>query len=172
MFRSAEASLAAVKARRGAQPPSFSGHNYGLSIDVDVDWCLKKGRFASKLDLDSYLELHGWQCHRRDHKLEFEAWHYNWRIDVYLKATDKTTAPALERKIQDLYGEKLKLTKSQAQECLKRLGLYNGTVDGILGPLSREAIAAFQRAWQIQDPPQTLGSRTQRLLAYVSAPRI
>src|SRR3990172_9368429 len=37
MFRSAEASLQARRERRGAQRPGFSGHNFGFSIDIDVD---------------------------------------------------------------------------------------------------------------------------------------
>src|SRR5688500_12553699 len=41
VLRSAESSLNAVKAGRGAQRPGFSGHNYGFSIDLDVDWMLK-----------------------------------------------------------------------------------------------------------------------------------
>ena len=41
--------------------------------------------------------------------------------------------------------EKRKLQVMRVQIALKQLGLYNGEIDGILGPKTREAITFFQR---------------------------
>ena len=182
MFRSADASLQAVQERRGAQPPGFSGHNYGFSIDLDVDWMLssKGGRFVSKQGLDDFMLAHEWRCHRRDHKVEFECWHYNYDIEKYLRDDEKTTAPALERKIQAVYGKGFQLTAIEAQIALQGLKLYSGAIDGKLGPLSMQAVQAFQRTWTpsksnyktsqtLKAESGMLGPVTKRLLAYVSA---
>jgi len=37
------------------------------------------------------------------------------------------------------------MTKTQIQEALAKLGLYKGAIDGIVGPLTKRAIKAFQK---------------------------
>lgn len=174
MLRSAESSLAAVRAGRGAQPPGWSGHNYGLSVDLDVEWTLRRQSWK-KSDLDAFMANHGWYCHRRDSKLDHESWHFNhfgtdttrWR---WLKACEgaRTTAPGLEAKIQYLYGAQIKLGAHDTQAALKKLGLYSGAIDGITGPLTKEALGAFARAWRLEGKP---AAALQRTLAFVAADR-
>ena len=180
MYRSAEASLMAVRAKRGALPPGVSPHGYGLAIDLDITATLRLQRLSSdpedKADLDTALEDYGWYCHRKDHRRGFEDWHYNYLGGVdqakWLTACKrtKTTAPAVEARIQSLYGPWLTQDVAGVQTLLSQLGMYSGAIDGKLGPLSQEAIRAFQRAWGLREDGKA-GPRTQRTLAFVTAKR-
>lgn len=175
MFRSPESSLAAVRSGRGAKPPGYSGHNYGLSIDIDImpTWS-RIGGIALRLDkgaLDEHFEQYGWYCHRRDHLIGSEAWHYNhlgYEANADIRPRAHSTAGALETKIMRLYGGQFELGETAAQMALARLRLYSGELDGVLGPLSREAICAFQRTWGLK-ATGSLDATTQRTLAYVAA---
>jgi hypothetical protein len=174
MLRSAESSLLACQQKRGVQPPAFSGHNYGLSIDVHVADCLRRFRM-DKRTLDGFLAAAGWHCHRKDHALGAESWHFNYlgrgaEAHRYLAASAKasTTLAALEAKIQDRYGAAMKLSAVAIQTALQRLSMYSGALDGDLGALSKQAIQVFQRAWQL-DPSGKPDARTQRTLAFVAA---
>ena len=174
IFRSAESSLAAVQAGRGAQPPGYSGHNYGLAVDVAVDETLKRHgwKYAQLL---SFLAERGWHCYCRDGKRGKEDWHFNFlgtnagRILQLVDPTRRSTwATAAELLIKTYYPDALTLSPGGIQQCLAKIGFYRGEIDGLLGPLSRQAIAAFARAWGL-DPEATLSPRLQRTLAYVSA---
>ena len=174
MWRSADSSLHASLEKRGVQRPAFSGHNFGLSIDLDVRDCMDRWH-ASKRTLDALMASQGWYCHRKDHVLDSESWHFNFLgvgqvAQRYLAQSSRapSTAPALEAKIQDMYGADMDLSAVQLQAALRRAHLYTGDLDGILGPLSRRAILSFQRAW---DLPATgvADTVTQRTLAFVTA---
>jgi len=174
MWRSADSSLQASLEKRGVQRPAFSGHNYGLSIDLDVRDCMDR-LHMSKRALDDFMASQGWYCHRKDHVLDSEGWHFNFLgiggdAERYLaqSARAQSTAPALEAKIQELYGADLDLPALQVQAALRRAHLYTGDLDGILGPMSRRAILSFQRAWEL---PATgvADTVTQRTLAFVTA---
>ena len=171
MLRSAESSLAAMQAGRGAKPPGFSGHNYGLSVDLDVDWMLRRGgAFKDKEHLDEFMNANGWFCHRGDHKLEFECWHYNYFPFKY-DQSGKSSASTLEAQIIDLYGPGFKLDAAGAQAALKKLGMYSGAIDGKFGTLSREALRAFARAWNLPEQ-DVIGQATARTLAFVAAEQV
>jgi hypothetical protein len=170
MFRSAEASLLAVRTRAGSQPPAFSAHNYGLAIDLDIDRTRRAVGAQTKKSLDHWMAERGWFCHRRDSRDAMEAWHYNFEVDSLIGSGERTTAPAVERKIQLLYGSAFQLDARGVQRALKQLGLYAGEVDGDIGPLSRTAISAFQRAWSLRVDGDA-GTMTKRTLAYVTASR-
>ena len=180
MYRTAESSLAAHRSGRGAQMPGYSGHGYGFSIDIDVDWMLnaKGGRFLTKASLDGFMADHGWLCHLRGHERGREDWHYNFGVSEFLADTDARTSTALERKIQATYGSQLKLSISECQGYLRRLGLYHGAIDDIPGPMTREATEAFQRAWRLDVWKHSaaelgaLGPKTQRVLAFVAAEKV
>ncbi len=174
MWRSADSSLSASLEKRGVQRPAFSGHNFGLSIDLDVRDCMDR-LHMSKRALDDFMASQGWYCHRKDHVLDAESWHFNFlgvgeEGQRYLtkSARAQSTAPALEAKIQELYGADLDLSALQVQAALRRAHLYTGDLDGIPGPMSRRALLSFQRAW---DLPATgvADSVTQRTLAFVTA---
>lgn len=168
MYRSAEGSLLAVKTRAGSQRPGYSGHNMGLSVDMDVTKTMKRVGVTTKAALDAWLEESNWFCHRRDHLRKMEEWHANFDIKAFIKPSDKTTAPALERKILSLYGEGFKLDAVEIQTALKKLSLYKGSLDGKLGPLSRTALEIFQRAWALPATGKT-DVMTVRTLAFVTA---
>jgi hypothetical protein len=171
MLRSAASSLEAVRSGRGAQPPGFSGHNYGLSIDIEVDEAMKAIGVDSKEELDRFMELRGWYCHRRDGKRGREDWHYNYlRLlgsDLVIPARFKTTSGYLEALIQRLYGDVLKPDDKTCQTYLRELMFYRGAIDGKIGPQSREAVRAFQRAWGIKETAK-LDKKTRRTLAFVA----
>lgn len=173
-LRSAESSLNAVKRGRGAQPPGYSAHNYGLAIDLSTTATRRRGSIKSKAVLDEIMEAHGWFCHRRDHLLEHESWHYNF-LGVGYKVSPKqrTTSPDVEALMLQRYGADLAPNDTECQVMLKELRMYSGAIDGDIGPLSREAISAFQRAWASPKLHTTgkLDDRTRRTLAFVTAER-
>lgn len=173
-LRSADSSLNAVKRGRGAQPPGYSAHNYGLAVDLSTTATMRRGGIRTKAVLDDLMESHGWFCHRRDHLLEHESWHYNF-LGVGYKVSPKqrTTSPDVEALILQRYGADLAPSDTECQVMLKALRMYSGAIDGDIGPLSREAISIFQRAWASPKLHTTgkLDDRTRRTLAFVTAER-
>lgn len=174
MLRTAEQSLLARATKTGVQPPGFSAHNFGLAIDIDVSAMLARTGL-SKAAFDARMAGVGWWCHRKDDAPAAEWWHYNWlgpeplaRPFLAASARSANTGSAVEAKISQLYGPSFTLSDRGVQEALGVLRLYRGEMDGRLGPRSREAIAAFQRAWGLE-ATGVADARTQRTLATVSA---
>ena len=60
------------------------------------------------------------------------------------------------------------MTDRQKQHLLGFLGLYNGAVDGVWGPKSREAALAFQRQWQIPED-DSFGLESQEKIRQILA---
>lgn len=180
VLRSAESSLAAVAAGRGAQPPGYSGHNFGNSVDLAVDRVLRDAG-VDYGQLVAFMGTGGWACHRRDGKRGKEDWHFNYfggAVGTYVALTDPakpgTWARAVGQLITDQYGAGFTLSPLEVQAALAKVGLYSGELDGDIGPLSRAAIAAFRRTWKL--PPAPPGGpsgvtdlRLQRTLAFVAA---
>jgi hypothetical protein len=175
MLRSAEASLSARSRGRGAQRPGYSGHNFGFCIDLAVRNTMKRLGVKSKRELDSWMASKGWVCHRRDHKRDHEEWHYNYfgrNQSKWVFDKDRKTSSGLERMLTHKYGRWWhRMSNEDAQRGLTRLGMYDGDVDGALGPISKESIRAFQRAWLIKESG-SLSVMTRRTLAYVTSDRI
>lgn len=168
IYRSAEASLRAAREKRGVQPPGFSGHNFGVSIDVRVDEMLRVTGLSYP-DFCRAMERRRWYPYRRDHSRGFEDWHFNWVPETADAALgERRWDRVAEHVIQHLYGPDLALTPKEIQSELLKLRFYRGQVDGILGPLSAEAVRAFQRAWGLVDDGDP-GPKTQRTLAFVAA---
>lgn len=175
IYRSPEASLAARRSKRGVQPPGYSGHNFGFSFDLDIAETLRvmKIRYVELIEL---LRQYGFHCHRRDLASSAdESWHQNYfgeEADGLLKLLDpqqpRTWATPLEAKIVQVYGTSFTFDAKELQAQLSRLWLYRGEVDGKEGPLTREAVAAFQRAWGLADDG-IAGPRTRRVLAVVAS---
>lgn len=175
MFRSPESSLAAVRSGRGARPPGYSAHNYGLAIDLDVGKTMRSLRTSSKIDLDRAMSTRGWLCHRIDGKitsLKGESHHYNYLGPGYENPRGATsTAAAIEARIVRLYGAAWRTIDPRvAQAQLARLGLYHGDLDGKIGPISCEAIRAFRRCWGLPDGAR-IDAQMYRTLVYVAAGR-
>jgi hypothetical protein len=170
MFRSPESSLQAMQEKRGVQPPGFSAHNFGLAIDIDVDAMLAALK-CTKTVLDVTMASKGWYCHRRDHARGMEDWHYNFLGDNAVRylagASPTSTSAAIEMRLVDQFRDDLVLLPEEVQEALTKLRFYAGAIDGSLGPRSKQAVAAFQRAWKL---PETslVDRRTERTLALVS----
>lgn len=177
ILRSADASLAALRTKRGVQPPGFSGHNFGFSFDLDLGASLR-ALDMTYAQLLARLEASHFFCHRLDGSVHAsEAWHFNFLTespgDYLAKAEVKdprTWARPVELLIQERYGHTFQPSPGALQLALADLGYYGGAIDGILGPLSREAIRAFQRAFNLIEtsPPD---ARTLRTLVFVASTR-
>ncbi len=174
MLRSPTVSLWAAKQKRGVQPPGYSGHNFGLCVDIAVDATLDEAGISYSQLLD-VMRRHGWHCHRRDGNRGFEDWHFNWLgeeseavryLAEALTRNPRTWAIPVEQRIQHIYGADLALGTEGAQVLLRALKLYDGEVDGISGPLTRMALNLFQRQWSLPIT-RALDPRTQRVLAVV-----
>lgn len=173
MWRSGESSLAAQASKRGVQAPAFSGHNFGVSFDLDVDYTLKALgiNYAHLLTL---LEAHGWHCYRRDGQRGSEDWHFNYfgpdAAAFLAKITQAhvTWQLGAEQAIQKRYPSAscFVLAPADIQTALKKLGMYSGDVDGKLGPQSLQGVGAFCRAWKL---PEGTGGNFARTLAFVAA---
>ena len=176
IWRSGESSLAAVVAGRGAQAPGFSGHNFGVSFDVDVAFtCHALGTAGRPLPYSELLALlarYGWHCYRRDGGRGPEEWHFNYlgadAPAVLGSLTRVTWAGAAEAAILKRYpAATFALAPADIQAALAKVGLYHGDVDGKIGPLSLQAVGAFCRAWRL--PDGRTDGRFARTLAFVSA---
>ncbi len=169
MYRSGGSSLLAMSQKRGVQPAGFSMHNFGLAVDLDVSKSIKRAGLNDKADLDRWMAILGWHCHRLDHRDASEMWHFNWFPNGRdTRAGETSTAPSAEREIQARFGEQFKLGSADIQRCLAKLGLYSGAIDGKIGPLSLQAIEAFERAWKLTKHRE----RLQRTLAFVSGEKL
>lgn len=175
MYRSAKASFrrkyeGRVFPRRGVARPAFSAHNFGFAMDVAVDRTLEGGGFADKAHMDSAFAVHGWFCHRTDHRRGSEDWHYNF-LGPNFKPTGKRTSGDIEARIKTLYSRWWSLSTLQIQMCLKQLGYKPGPFDGVLGKGTKGAIRGFQKDWRLK-ADGVPGDMTCRTLWYICAERI
>lgn len=173
MWRSAESTLAALETKRGVKAPGYSAHGYGLAIDVAVDQTmLRLG--CTYPELTEILAAHGWHCHRRDGERGHEAWHFNFlgsrdRAAIILGHAQPENPGSwgqdAEVAIQFAYPEVTdRMEPNEIQMDLALLGLYHGTVDGVLGRQSQAAAQAFARAWRCPEHGPTF-ERTLRFVA-------
>lgn len=178
LLRSAESSLSAVRRGRGAQPPGYSLHNFGVALDIDITPTMRAVGAKTKAALDAWMRERGWWCHRVDGQLGHEAWHYNYlrageqlgHGPVTISPRVRSTAGYAEELVQRLYSAQLAPDDRACQEALARLRLYAGPIDGDVGPLTREAVRVFRRGWGLADGDR-LDPRTRRTLALVAADR-
>ncbi len=176
IYRPPDISLNAMKTKQGVQPPGFSGHNFGLSMDLTVDEILQSKKWGYQKLLE-VMEAHRWYCHRRDGAAgvgKSEYWHFNYlpnaalRLNLADPKKSSTWAAPVEAEIKDRYGKQFELTLIQTQEALRKLRLYSGEVDGEMGPITKRSIEQFQRSWGLS-VDGLLGPRTLRTLAVVTA---
>jgi hypothetical protein len=176
MLRSAQGSLRAVREKRGAADPGYSGHNFGFSIDIAIKATLEKLQLNGKAALDEWMNDRGWFCHRLDNRDAFEAWHYNYLGDGYtdadgtVKSARGSTNGHLQAKIANIYGAQMRLTAKEAQVALASLkpALYHGEADGIWGKWSKAACRSFQRMFDLKQTGD-LDTKTSRTLAFVTS---
>lgn len=174
MWRDPTASLLARRTRRTSQLPGYSAHNFGFAVDLDVKTVLqeKKIRFEDLLHL---LKKRGWYCHRRDNDPDKpEAEHFTYFGDAAQKYLIKATQDPLtwqlpaEVRIIELYGKEFDMDTRTVQEKLRKLALYAGPTTAQKDLYTREAILAFQRAWDLAQSG-SIDQSFSRCLAFVTA---
>ncbi len=173
MWRDPVDSLLARRLKSGPLV-SYSPHNYGLAVDLNVDAILNQKKIRYE-DLLWLMKRRGWYCFRRDgNQDQVGSEHFNFlgdQAEKYLaKSTqDPTTWPTIpELKIWDRYGQDFQMETKEVQVRLAKLGFFTEPFTGQRDMYTREAILAFQRAWdltQTGSPDMTLC----RTLAFVTA---
>lgn len=175
VLRSAAASFKKSSASKGAKPPGWSGHNYGLSIDVALKRTLKLSGWTFAM-LCQKLADYGWHCHVRNlDGSRREAWHFNYlgdQADYYLQHTHigkpATWDNAVEHRIMDFYGTEFERNGIHTQWRLASLDLYEGPIDGERGAATMRSIMSFQDRWGLL-PDGVDGPKTRRVLALVTS---
>lgn len=166
MYRSPESSLQAVRSGRGALRPGYSAHGFGFAIDIDIHTTMKAIKAKTKVELDEFMEKHGFYCHRQDHRIDSEAWHYNF-LGFGAMVSGRLSSDEVEELIMSLYGAELSPSDTECQRLLAKLRMYGGEIDGDIGPRSREAIRVFKRAWGLL-PDDHIDTIFRRTLAFVA----
>ena len=148
MWRSGRASLSAIKRGRPAARPGNSGHNWGMSIDLNLTKVIKnlglKGGWNRKIDSlrDAYSE-YGWIYISPQN----EQWHFN---GLGIGDTDHRGYWAVDHWVNDRWD--LELTVEEIQGALKMASKVwgdggskfdPGKVDDDMGPLTRKALRKF-----------------------------
>lgn len=175
MLRSPESSLSAVKRGKGALPPGRSAHNFGLAIDIDIKRTMINAALKTKKDLDAFMADCDFICHRTDGKMESEAWHYNY-IPSLLVTEFKSRgivrpSAMVEEYIRALYSSSwAEYDTAKFQIALRTMGYYSGEIDGDYGPLTRQGLNAFQRAWMKRESA-TIDDSDRRLMYVVHGHR-
>lgn len=162
--------------RRGTQLPAYSTHNYGLGVDLDVPAILQEKKITYE-DLVYVMRKRGWYAHRRDGVADApESGHFNFlgsEAQTYLDMV--TLDPSTwfrpgEQRIWERYGRYFVPDQEVIQRQLHQLGFFHGEFDLNCDFYMREAVIAFQRAWDLVEngiPDLIL----QRVLAFVAAER-
>jgi hypothetical protein len=176
MWRDPTASLLAKRMKRITQVPGYSPHNYGIAIDIDLKTVLQEKKIRYE-DLLFLLKKRGWVCYRRDGEADKPgSEHFNFLGDDADRYLTKCTMDpitwgyAAETKILERFDSEFQLSAKDVQLKLAQLGLYTGIITGQLDMYTREAILAFQRAWDLNQTGSVDPSLC-RVLAFVSSDR-
>lgn len=184
-YRSPQQQIRALRERRGAQWPGYSGHGEGISVDLDVSASMKLNGFPKKKDLDAYMREYGWVCHllTKDGR-GFEEWHYNYLPEIAKEHTkygarslDELEAEIKRRRkpdwdkfgtfdtTKDFFPKDTSGIKNVVllQWALQKCGFYDGEIDGLWGKHSRAAFAHATMMWGAKN------HSTKRVLAFISA---
>lgn len=174
MWRDAVATMAARRIRKSGQIPGYSPHNYGLSVDLDVEALLEQKKIRYE-DLLWLMKKRGWYCFRRDGVEGQTGYdHFDYlgeSADYYLSKCNQDPATwgnAIEIKIWEFYGQNFQASTKEVQLQLSKIGFFKEPFTEHRDMYTREAIMAFQRAWdliQSGSPDMTLC----RVLAFVTA---
>lgn len=176
MWRDPLSSLLNRRTKRTSQLPGYSPHNYGLAIDLDVKAILEEKKIRYE-DLLRILRKRGWVCHRRDGLIDEPDYdHFNFLGDLAEKYLIKCTMDpaswtnAAELRIWERFGKDFQIELRDVQILLTKLRIYTGQITGMRDMYTREAILAFQRAWDlVQSGAPDMA--TCRVLVYVTAER-
>lgn len=172
ILRGPDESLLAAKSGRGAQMPGYSGHNFGLSFDIDVERTMKEKNWSYE-DVCRAAVNFGFYGYRQDLSRGAEEWHFNYlglhAKDILPRTSDRGKWQyAAEEIIKVYYPRIVPLTTYEIQEGLKKVGMYSGSIDGQIGPLCKTSTSVFCQAWKLGtvDPNN---EHFQRTLAFVTA---
>lgn len=150
VYRSVQTSANIYGSRKGAARPGSSGHNWGLSIDIDVTDAMRLFLVDTKRGLDISMAARGWYCHRLDGVRGHEEWHYNY-FGMWAPQ-GKFSSDDLDRRILQLHPHlKSDFAIDDEQKMLTLAGYECGAIDGIAGPKTRAARAAFRSQHRIGD---------------------
>lgn len=176
MWRDPVSSLVAKRTRRSSQIPGYSPHNYGLGFDIDLKRYLSEKKIRYE-DLLYFLKKRGWFCHRRDGDEKAPgADHFNFLGEApnqyLLKCTmdPVTWDNAAEEKIFERHQSAFRLSTEQVQTQLATIGFYAGEPTGTNDLYTREAVMAFQRAWDLIENGQ-IDMTLCRVVAFVTSHR-
>lgn len=200
LTRSAESSLARMQTAPGlAQPPGWSGHGVGGAFDLDIKASLERGNWSNRTQMDEELAYHGfppfWWVPGANapppNKPGAEVYHHSY-LPIGLRVPrGRSTAVVADGLMLEWYPW-LDLSTWRnplltAQYLLKRLGHYSGALDAgegderNFGPLSKTALAMFQRALMVRSwcrkkgvtdfAEGKLDKATARVLAFCAAER-
>ncbi len=152
IYRSPASSAEAYARKTGVAKPGYSGHNYGISVDLAVDATLKRYKWTYP-QLVNVMINNDWtpfQGKKSDNQYirGKEDWHFNYAGQF---GQDLHGSAVVEGWIRDNIQFDMDIQSIQAM--LAKLKFYHGDADGKIGPLSTEAIKKFQQAWL----PKTFG---------------
>jgi len=153
IFRKPESSFLARKEKgRSVAPPGKSGHNYGVSFDIDVEHALrlftnnKNPRGKRLLELQDKFVMYDWyplnsvrnkllRDPGRKRQIS-EEWHFNYGEEP------------ISSRVEQWYSE-VELDVAELQSILLDLGYNAFPIDGIYGKNTRKAMNAFQKDCRI-----------------------
>lgn len=150
IYRSPAASAAAYRQKTGVARPGDSGHNYGVSIDFDIDRIIK----ANNMDYSTVcknLMAFGWTPYQGINTTGVfqrgkEDWHFNFIGDYADRPSNRAPGGV---QINNWIKNNIKFDSDikSIQSMLLKLKLYHGDIDGVQGPLLNDAIIKFKSAW-------------------------
>ena len=177
MWRDAVSSLVRRRTNINIPLPGYDPHNYGISVTLDIKASLKPKKLSYG-DLIKNLERHDWFCKRRDapecNYTDPGGSQFNYlgkdhgRYLARANLDEKTWSMPSELYIWERYNDYFHLDTADVQQLLSNIGIYKGKISGERDNYTREAIMAFQRAWELIQsgaPDMTLC----RVLSFVTA---
>lgn len=155
MWRDATSSSLSRRIRINTPRPGYDPHNFGLSVDINTKITLEDRKLRYE-DLLRIMKKRGWLCQRRDGEGEKPgSEQFNFFKDEPIRYIEKCTMDpttwdsAAELRIWELHGKSFQLTIKEVQTLLSKISFYAGQLTDTNDVYSREAIMAFQRAWEL-----------------------
>ncbi|MCK5287869.1 MAG: peptidoglycan-binding protein [Candidatus Omnitrophica bacterium] len=78
---------------------------------------------------------------------ENSQWTYQRDTNSFIDSDyeDALSVRSKDEVVKKVYSEPIKLSHKQIQQALKKVGFYQGAIDGKIGPKTKEAIIKFQK---------------------------
>ncbi len=144
IYRSPAASAAAYARKTGVAKPGYSGHNYGISVDVAVDESLKRNSINYD-DLCALMIAFGWtpfQGITGPFKRGKEDWHFNFAGDIgHYRSGASVATSWIDTNID------FDTDLASIQSMLSKLKFFHGEADGQESSELTEAVHKFKSAW-------------------------